>query len=141
MTDRSDLPLEQIAKLADDIRVITNFSENHNFDGSLLKASLTPSDSQEKRLLDWPLYILLGSIVFVVAVLGVLKFVDLAQEMSEFLFIVGLLFCVSATMCAHLRFENITTTLIVAIGLFLILFIGAGVLTPMEAIENVKELK
>ena len=34
------LPIEQITKLANDVRLIQNFTENHNFDNSLLEAKL-----------------------------------------------------------------------------------------------------
>ena len=36
------LPIEQITKLAEDVRLIKDFAENHNFDTSLLSENITP---------------------------------------------------------------------------------------------------
>lgn len=36
------LPIEQIAKLAADIREIKDFAENHGFDTSLVQATVSP---------------------------------------------------------------------------------------------------
>jgi hypothetical protein len=59
MGEKKDLPVHQIAKLADDIRVIQNFAENYNFDNSLLKASGQQSGDSYKKTtanskLDYP---------------------------------------------------------------------------------------
>lgn len=141
MTGKKEIPVDQISKLADDIRVIQDFAENHNFDGNLLKARITPSTGESKKRIDWPLISMIVSIVVVLAVLAVLKFYEMSQSASAYMFVVGLLFSTVAVMCTHLRFRDTTITIISAIGLFLILFIGAGIFTPKEAFDNIKDIK
>lgn len=141
MTGKKDIPVDQISKLADDIRVIQDFAENHNFDGNLLKAKITPGSGESKKQYDWPFICMMASIVVVFIVLAVLNFFSLPQETSAYLFVVGLLFSTIAVMCTHLRFRDTTITIISAFGLFLILFIGAGIFTPKEAFDNIKDIK
>lgn len=141
MTGKREIPVDQISKLADDIRVIQDFAENHNFDGNLLKASITPGTGESKKRFDWPLISMIVSIVVVLAILAVLKFYEMPQSASAYMFVVGLLFSTVAVMCTHLRFRDTTITIISAIGLFLILFIGAGIFTPKEAFDNIKDIK
>lgn len=43
---KTQLIHEQITKLADDIRVIQDFTASHNFDLSLLNASVSPSSKK-----------------------------------------------------------------------------------------------
>lgn len=141
MADRRDIPVDQIAKLADDIREIKDFSENHNFNSNLLQARMTPDSTNPPRRFDWPLISMISSIVVVLIVLAVLKFSEMSQEASAYLFLIGLLFSTISVMCTHLRFRDTTITIISAVGLFLILFIGAGVFTPKEALDNIKDIK
>ncbi|MDO8843214.1 MAG: hypothetical protein Q7U98_11840 [Methylicorpusculum sp.] len=56
------------------------------------------------------------------------------------LIVFGILFGTLTIMCTHMRFQDRSITIIVAIGLFLVLFIGAGIFTPKEAIENIKDI-
>ncbi|MGY2463225.1 hypothetical protein [Vreelandella sulfidaeris] len=141
MTGKRDIPVDQIAKLAEDIRVIKDFAENHNFDGNLLKAQITPSPKNSKIKFDWPLISMVISIIAVFVILAFMKFYEPSQGASAYLFVVGLLFSTIAVMCTHLRFKDTTITIISAFGLFLILFIGAGIFTPKEAFDNIKDIK
>jgi len=67
-----NLPVEKISKLADDIRTITNFAENHNFDASLLTVAVTPKKGSE-GIVDWPLIGMFSFIFLIIVVLGILK--------------------------------------------------------------------
>jgi len=60
--------------------------------------------------------------------------------MNNFIILVGLLFTTSATMSAHLKFKENVITGAVAIGLIMLLFIGAGIFTPKEALDKAGEL-
>lgn len=60
--------------------------------------------------------------------------------MNSFVFLIGLLFIISATMSAHLKFKNNVITGVVVIGLILLLFIGTGIFTPKEALDRAGEL-
>ena len=134
------LPIEQIAKLANDVRLIKDFAENHNFDTSLLSAQVTPAPNAEKKA-DLPLIIMIASMVLLICMVAVLKFwtPPLGNAASSFIFLVGLLFTIIASMSAHMRFNNSVVTAIVGIGLLMVLLIGAGVFTPKEAVDKVGE--
>lgn len=141
MNQKSKLPIEQIAKIADDIRLIQDFAENHNFDSGLLNANVIPKRGSNSKKWDWSLICMFAFLGFVVLVLALLKFSsNLSEGASSFLFLLGVLFGTLATMCTHMRFQDRSITIIVAIGVFLVLFIGAGIFTPKEAIENIKDI-
>jgi hypothetical protein len=135
-----NLPLEQIAKLADDIRTITNFAENHNFNASLLTVAV-PSTRADSALLDRPLIGMAVSITLVIAILAILKFwPSLSPAISNFLFLVGIIIAILAAVCSHLRFKEKTITSITVLGLVAVLFLGAGIFTPKEAVDQIREL-
>ena len=141
MNQKGKLPLEQIEKIAGDIRLIQNFAENHNFDSDLLNANVIPKKGFKSQKWDWSLISMFVFLGLVVLVLALLKFSsNLSEGASSFLFLLGVLFGTLATMCTHMRFQDRSITIIVAIGIFLILFIGAGIFTPKEAIENIKDI-
>ena len=48
MSEKKELPIHQITKLADDIRLIQNFAENYNFDNSLLIPSMQRGEEHVK---------------------------------------------------------------------------------------------
>lgn len=139
MNQKNKLPLEHIAKIADDIRLIQDFAENHNFDSDLLNANVIPKKGSKSGKWDWSLICMFVFLGLVVLVLAILKFSSsLSEGASSFLFLLGVLFGTLSTMCTHMRFQDRSITIIVAIGVFLVLFIGAGIYTPKEAIENIK---
>ena len=138
------LPIDQITKLADDVRLIQDFAENHNFDSSLLTAEVVPVESakSKKNAPDFPLYILCTSMFLVLASIAVIKFFipPLSTAVNSFIFLVGLLFTVIATMSAHMRFKDNIVTGIVAVGLIMVLFIGAGIFTPQEVLDKASDI-
>jgi len=133
----NQIPIEAIAKLADDVRLIKDFAENHNFNGGLLSASIAP-----KRKYDTPLLAMIGCMLIVVALVAVVKFWNppLSTSANNFIFLIGLIFATIASMTAHMRFQDKVVTSIVAVGLLMVLFIGAGIVTPQEALNKVGEL-
>ena len=133
----NQIPIEKITKLADDVRLIKDFAENHNFNGSLLSASIEP-----KSKYDIPLLAMVGSMLVVVALVAVIKFWSplLSTAANSFIFLIGLIFATIASMTAHMRFQDKIVTSIVAAGLLMVLFIGAGIFTPKEALDKVGEL-
>jgi hypothetical protein len=55
--------------------------------------------------------------------------------------IAGLCSVVWASVAVHLRFKNSVATLITAIGLLLIVFVAGGLLTPIEALDRLRDLR
>jgi hypothetical protein len=139
------LPIDQIAKIADDVRLIQNFAENHNFDSSFLTAEVVPSETARnaRKPIDYPFYSMVISMFMVLASIAVIKFYTppLSTAMDSFVFLVGLLFTTIATMSAHMRFKENTVTIIVSIGLIMLLFIGAGIFTPEQALDRASGIK
>ena len=140
MTDNK-IPIDQITKLAEDVRLIKDFTENHNFDHSLLSAEFVVPNKSE-RSIDMPLIVMIFSMLLVLATAAVILFfnANLSSEMNSLIFLIGLLFMIFAIMSAHLKFKNHVITSLVAIGLFMLLFIGAGIFTPKEALNKAGEL-
>lgn len=133
-----NLPLEKISKLADDIRIITNFAENHNFDASLLTVAVTPKKGND-GIIDWPLIGIFSFIGLVIGVLAILKFSDsLSTASSNFLLLVGIIIAILASVCSHLRFKDKIITGLTVVGLVAVLFVGAGIFTPKEAVTQIK---
>jgi len=135
------IPIDQIARLADDVRLIKDFAENHNFDSSLLTANVSPSSESESKA-DSALYSMIGSIVLLLVSIAVIKFWSppLSSVAISFIFIVGLVFATLASVAAHRKFQDNIVTGIVVIGVFMVLFIGTGIFTPEQAVDKVGEL-
>jgi hypothetical protein len=137
---QNKLPIEKIKQLADDIRTIENFAENHNFDKELLDVKVSISGGSSK-IFDLPLVCMVVSVCFVVAVIAVLIFMtSLTQTTHNFIFLIGILFIAVATMATHVKFKEKVITSIVAVALSVVLVIGAGIFTPKEAIEKIENL-
>lgn len=66
------LPIEQIAKLADDVRLIKDFAENHNFDNSFLNVSVVPAVSSKNH--DTPCIVMIVSMLLVLVSTAVILF-------------------------------------------------------------------
>lgn len=139
------LPIDQISKIADDVRLIQDFAENHNFDSSFFTAKVVPPETKRnaKKPIDYPLCSMIVSMLFVLASIAVIKFYTppLAAAMSSFVFLIGLLFTTTAIMSAHMRFKENTVTIILAVGLLMLLFIGAGIFTPEQALDRASGIK
>ena len=132
------IPIEQISKLADDVRLIKDFSENHNFDTRLLTANVTPATNSIKTY-DLPLISMISFILLVLGAIAVIKLWDpsLSTSVNGFIFIIGLACSIIASIAAHIRFKDKIVTSIVVVGLLMVLFIGAGIFTPEEAVDKV----
>lgn len=137
---KSNPDFEQIAKVADDIRVINNFAENHNFDKNLF--SVPPNLPGSGTSHDIAIIVMVASMLSVLATAAIFLFWSppLNKEMRVFVFLIGLLATIFATMSAHLKFKNNVITGAAAIGLIILLSIGAGEFTPREALDKASEL-
>lgn len=138
----------RIAKLADDIKIIEHFAENHGFDSKLLVASAIPASSAPVRKgaggeeKDWPLWIMIAAVVGVLVSISVLQLgEDLEGPTRQLLLVAGLLCVVVATMCTHLRFKDTIVTTVAAVGIVVVLLVGAEVVTLKEALDAVKDMK
>jgi hypothetical protein len=139
MNQKNNLPLEKIAKIADDIRLIQNFAENHGFDTGLIQATVTPSLPDISEKWNWPLISLIVFPILLMAVLAMFAFYEtMSPKTANFLLVVGLLFVIGASVAAHNKFDNSVITSIVCIGLIAVLLVGAGVFTPREAVDRLQ---
>jgi hypothetical protein len=138
--NQKPLPIGEIKSLAADIRLIKDFAENHNFDASLINATVEVKDSRFKSR-NWSMIIGAFFTILVVVTIGMLNFWEgLTPTASKFVFALGLLFAVIASLCAQKCFDNITITVIYGLGLVVVLLVGAGVFTPREAVGELQKL-
>ena len=134
------VPIDKISKLADEIRFINDFSENHNFDNSFLTTPATPSELRENR--DTPLIVMITSMFLVLVCTALILFYNpvLSNAMKTFIFLIGLFLTITATITAHLKFKENFITSIVLLGLITLLSISAGMFTPKEALDKAWQL-
>lgn len=141
MTSPDKLSLEDIAKAADDVRTIQRFQDealNNGFNPSIISASVTPST--KKNAVDWPLILFSLFLLILLAITATNFFATLDENTSNLLLVSNLLIGTLAVMCAHIRFKQVTVTIIATVGLVFFLAIGFGILTPTEAINEAREL-
>ena len=139
MTQKT-IPISEIKSLADDIRLIKDFTENHNFDASLINASIGAKNDNSKPW-DWPLIFASVFTVLVVSTIAALNFWDgLSITATKFIFVLGLLFAGLASLCVHRRFDNTTMTIITGVVLSIFLLVGAGIFTAKEAVSELQKL-
>lgn len=132
------LSIDDIKKIADEVRLIKDFSENHNFNAGLINASLSPA-APSKNDHDWPLIIAFLSALFLLFAIGAYNFSDdLSQKAAPVVFVLCLIFGGISTMAVHKRFENLTLTLIAGGVLLAAMLIGCRVFTVQEAISEAK---
>jgi len=142
MTDNvNKVPIAQIVKIADDVRLINDFAENHNFDSGLLSADVTPSKEGNPKK-DLALYSMVVFIILLLAAIAFIKFWSppLSSVVISFIFIVGLVFATLASVAAHMKFQDKIVTGIFMVGVLMALFVGAGIFTPEQAVDKVGEL-
>lgn len=134
----SNVPVNEIKALAEDVRLIQNFSENHNFDASLLRAEVSPYKQSPSKI-DFPLISMVACILLVVLSIALISFWQppFSPKLSGFVFVVGLVFATLAAMSTHMKFKDKMVTGIAIIGLLMALFIGAGIFTPEQAVDKV----
>lgn len=135
------LPIKEIRELAADIREIKDFAENHGFDPSLVQATVTPSMNQTYMAWDWPLLSLGICVLLLLILLGGIAFYELdSPKLVNFLFVVGMILVVAATVAGHKRFDSHGITIIICVGLTAVLLVGTGVLTPKEAADRLQSM-
>lgn len=142
MESQGKMNVEEIRKLADDIRVIKNFTENHNFDSSLFSVDVsprnpTPSSVTESNITFW---FFVGSIVIALGCVFANVYFDIQSKHSTLLLLSTLFFSGVATMTAHLKFKNSGATAIIACFLIAVLVIGYGIYTPREVADKAEKL-
>lgn len=132
--------VDAIHKLADDIREIKNFTENHNFDSSLLSVSVTPASnsSMDDSSFDKSVWVCSLSVIAVLAcVFSDVYFVFEAKH-TTLLFLMSILLTGIASIATHLRFQNGVATGILACFLVAIILIGFDIYTPKEVVNEAK---
>lgn len=141
MNKKNKIPVEQISKLADDIRTIENFAENHNFDSGLLTAKIKPNTSNNKIELDWPLISMLICFALILISFAVILFFDsISEPAKKFMLLINLVLVILSSISAHRKFDNNIITIIAVVGGVIVVLIGAEILTPKEAVDSFKEI-
>jgi|GEM_PF-1796577 len=135
------IPIGEIKKLADDIRLIKDFAENHNFDATLINATIKPKKEGIKSW-DWPVVCTVVFLALLIVAIGTLNFSEkLSPGAFKFIFSLGLLCVLLASISFHKKFENTTITLLACCGLIVVLLIGGGIFTPKEAVDEIQKFK
>ncbi|WP_407715436.1 hypothetical protein ACJJWD_07010 [Comamonas testosteroni] len=133
--------IDEIKRLADDVRLIQNFAENHNFTQGLIKAAVVPAVAPSKKW-DWPLIAVCFFVASLLGSIALLAFCEtLSSAMQKFIFTLGLFFAVFGSIAIHKKFSDRIITGIAGVGLVVILLIGAGILTPKEAVDKIDNLQ
>lgn len=136
-----DMTLEEVSQHAANIRLVSDFenaSSNTGFNPDLIDAQLTP-----KRLLseiDYSLFPLTIFLIIFFVILCLRYYSEIPIEVENLLLVGGIFAGTCSVFCAHLKFDNITCTIVLSIGLILIIIIGFEIMTPRETIDKAGEL-
>ncbi|MDZ5111867.1 hypothetical protein [Pseudomonas putida] len=130
---KKPLSHDEIKQLADDIRLIQNYTQSEGFDKNLFNAKVTPSPS-DKTSIDTPIVCAGTFIALLIACLIAIALIeDIPPKIFNLIFVLGLAFIVLSTMSIHKKFSNHVMTWTCGIGMSIVLLVGAGVYTPKEA--------
>ncbi|APX05955.1 hypothetical protein BWP24_07200 [Vibrio campbellii] len=132
--------VDEIRKLANDIREINNFTENHNFDSSLLSVNVTPASNSSKgdSSFDKSVWVCGFSVIAVLACVFSNVYFGFEAKHTTLLFLTSLLLTGIASIATHLRFQNGVATGILACFLVAIILIGFDIYTPKEVVNEAK---
>jgi hypothetical protein len=133
--------IEGIHKLADSIRIIEGFTENHGFDGSLLNVKVSSGKATpiEIKKLDLQLTGFFISALLAIAAAGCNVYFDITPKISTLLLLLGIISAGFAVMAAHLKFKNVGATTIITCFLLAVLVIGFEIYTPREVADKAAE--
>jgi hypothetical protein len=135
------LSLDQISKAAEDVRTIERFQDealNNGFNPNLFSASIVPGNSP--KLFDWPLITFLLFLFSVFGLIVLQQIFAIHGTAYNLILLASILISTLCVMSAHLKFRQLTVSVIVAVGLIVVLAIGFGILTPREALDGAKEI-
>ena len=130
--------IEGIHKLADSIRVIEGFTENHGFDGSLLNVKVSsgkPTPIEIKKF-DLQLGGFFIAALLALAAVGCNVYYNVTPKVSTLLLLLGIISSGFAVMAAHLKFKNTGATTIITCFLLAVLVIGFEIYTPREVADK-----
>jgi heme/copper-type cytochrome/quinol oxidase subunit 4 len=133
--------IEDIHKLAESIRVITGFTENHGFDGSLFDVKVTtgkPAPIENKKF-DLQLIGFFIAILVTITAVGCNVYFNITTKISMLLLLFGIISAGCAVMAAHLKFKSNGATVIVICFLLAVLVIGFEIYTPREVADKAAE--
>lgn len=127
----SSIPnLEQVEKQIDAAKRIQDKVKNEDFDWGLLLPQ------KEKSL---HLGYLIAAITSYFVATGLIIFYnDDSGKAYKIIFSVGLMSVLWLACCAHLRFKKATVTSMASIIPAIIFFVSSGILTPEEAVDDIK---
>lgn len=125
---------DEIKRLADDIRLIQNYTQSEGFDKNLLNATISSTPSGKINL-DTPIVCAGIFIALLISCLIAIALIEtLPPKIFNLIFVLGLVFIVLSTMSIHKKFSNHVMTWLCGIGLSAVLLVGAGIYTPKEAV-------
>ncbi len=130
--------IEDIHKLADSIRVIEGFTENHGFDGSLfnVKVSSGKPTTPEVNDRDFPLIGFFIATLLALSAVGCNVYFEVSSKTSTLLLLAGIISSGFAVMAAHLKFKNNGATTIITCFLLAVIVIGFEIYTPREVADK-----
>jgi len=146
MNSERKMDVEELHKLADSIRVIKDFSENHGFESDLFNVNFPPKKSTDstkntiKGGKDWSVVIFIICVILSLVCIGVNVYLAVTPKETLLLMLGSIIFTGFSIMAAHLRWKNITATTIAAGVLLAVVAIGYGVFTPKEVAEKAEKL-
>ncbi|MBF6651202.1 hypothetical protein [Methylobacter sp. BlB1] len=151
MSSFEKMTIAQISKTAEDVRTIQKFQDesmNHGFNTGLISATVAPSKklkttvapSNNLKTVDWPIICLTFFLIVFFCLVLANSIIDHSAKIEKLL-LDGSLFAANLSVfSAYLKFKDITSTIILSIGLVAVITIGFNILTPKEAISEAKEM-
>lgn len=138
MSSSDKLNHQYISKLAEDIRVIQDFTKNYNFDDSLLKNSGSTESKPPKKTksIDITLGVITLAVILFLACVISNVFFGLQGKESTILLLITILFIGISCVATHIRFQNYVATTILAFALIAITAIGFEIYTVKEVIDK-----
>jgi hypothetical protein len=133
--------IEGIHKLAESIRTIEGFAENHGFDGSLLNVKVSSGKPTPPKNKEWdlPLIGFFVASLLALSTVGCKVYFEVTSKSAKLLLLLCLISAGFAVMAAHLKFKNNVATTIITCFLLAVLVIGFDIYTPREVADKAAE--
>jgi len=133
--------LEKTNKIVDNIKIIEGKFKNNGFNDNLFtKGNTNQTNNKSSTAKDWSLIVLIISFIAIFVLILINIIVHIEGEVVRLLWTTSLFFVLLASLSAHLKFKNITYTVITGLGLIVVLLIGLGIFTPEEAVEKASQI-
>ncbi len=122
--------LENVEKQIDAVKRIQNKVKNDDFDWGLL----LPERDKKLHLG----YLIASILCYFITTSLIIIYNEEVGKVYKLIFSVGLMSVLWLACCSHLRFKKATVTSMASIIPAIIFFVSSGVLTPEEAVNDIK---